>query len=269
MDLEALEALLLQLEQPRSWLLKPIQPYNQALSPSARATLAIAEWERVGNVSLLLDLSSMDLPFLPPLPPTVQRLSCSKNRLTELPLLPPGLRVLYADRNRLERLSPLPETLQELVVSYNSLETLPTLPPTLLHLYACFCHLRTLPPLPLTLQTLSVAGNCLRSLPPLPPPLQHLDIEQNPIERLTLPFPFALQTLSTLLTSLPHTLHYSDDPTEIARYAEELEAAQDALDAPPRVQARTELVKEELVAAAWRPERVERWLEAGLDLAAL
>jgi hypothetical protein len=265
---EALEALLRRFEEPRSWRLTP-QSQTQTLSPSAKASAAIAEWERVGNAAFPLDLSSLGLRTLPPLPPTVQRLYCSSNRLTELPPLPPALRVLHADSNQLQSLPPLPVTLQEVVIARNSLETLPPLPSTLQHLYTSFCHLRTLPELPPTLLTLSVAGNCLRSLPPLPPTLRHLDLDQNPIEHLSVPFPPTLQKLSTLLTALPHTLHYSDDTAEIARYAEELDAAQDALEAPPRVHARTELVKEELVAAAWRPERVEKWLEAGLDVAAL
>jgi hypothetical protein len=36
-----------------------------------------------------------------------------------------------------------------------------------------------------------------------------------------------------------------------------------------RARARSAAVKEELVAAAWAPARVERWLEAGLELEAM
>lgn len=268
MEYERLQALLRILNN--SWGHEPpVPPPPNAHSPYTKACDKVAEWEHWNDPTLLLDLSSMGLKCLPPLPPTVERLACCDNSLQMLPSLPPTLRVLHADRNCLITLPPLPDSLDQLVVTKNSLRSLPPLPPNLLHLYAGFCHLETLPTLPPSLVTLSVPGNRIATLPPLPPGLRHLSIDQNPVERVTIPFPPTLQALCTHLTNLPHVINYTENSAVIAQYAEELDAAQDALDAPPRIHSRTHLLKEELAAAAWRPERVERWLNAGLDVAAL
>jgi hypothetical protein len=76
-------------------------------------------------------------------------IGCSNNNLTVLPALPPGLRFLACDYNRLIELPDLPPTLDTLICDKNRITVLPALP----------------------------LG------------LRMLIVKNNPIERVTLPFP--------------------------------------------------------------------------------
>lgn len=96
---------------------------------------AFTQWVNAGRTGPL-NLSSLGLTELPPLPPDLTDLRCFDNALTELPPLPSGLRVLDAAENRLTELPPLPPTLMYLDVTGNCLTRLPDpLPAGLEQLY--------------------------------------------------------------------------------------------------------------------------------------
>lgn len=125
-----------------------------------------------------LDLSSLGLRDLPPLPSKLKELNVSNNRLT------------YG-------LSCLPQGLLSLKVSYNGLRSLPDLPAGLTSLDASnnqICCLGKneqyksgLPSLPQKLLLLNLSNNCLRGLPRLPDGLTSLDLSNNELYKDGLP----------------------------------------------------------------------------------
>jgi hypothetical protein len=161
----------------------------------------------------------------------------------EVPPFPDSVKTLTLDGfGELHQIPALPSGLEELyVVGCSRLTALPLLPPTLkrLELRSCF-HLTALPPLPRTLEVLEITGSWhLRTLPPLPKGLQSLRLSDAP--NLLFRPAKEFMTLADLrvyatLWSLYHGKHHVPC---------------------------CHLYKRELVAAAFRPERVAGWLEAG------
>lgn len=167
-----------------------------------------------------LDIAFNALTTLPLLPPYLDRLLASQNRLSTLPPLPETLRVLDAALNTLSVLSTLPASLRELCVVKNSLQRLPELPETLEVLDANFNQLRGLPPLPKTLHTLCVNNNNLAQLPDLSEGLQYVYVTNT-----------GLQTLPRLPAS---TLELLADPelvlSEIDRCEKRVESVTHAIE---------------------------------------
>ena len=111
------------------------------MTPLEKAQLKIDtwidKWIENGDVEKPLYLGGLDLTVIPEgmLPPTLQYLQCTGNKLTSLPSLPQNLKELNCGWNQLTSLPELPPTLQELYCSNNQLTSLPELPPTLKILY--------------------------------------------------------------------------------------------------------------------------------------
>lgn len=160
-----------------------------------------------------LDCSDNRLIELPALPPTLNTLECANNQLTVLPALahtslmgigcinnilgvlpdlPPSLGRLNCRRNLLPSLPALPPNLYNLNCEYNNLSVLPNLPPLLEYLECSHNRLIALPELPQTLTHLWCEHTRITALPALPPGLAVFSFKNNPIERVTLPFPPAL-----------------------------------------------------------------------------
>lgn len=102
---------------------------------------------------------------MPALPPSLEGLFVSQNKLTSLPALPSSLKAAVISNNQLTGLPELPSALCLLDVSRNQLTSLPKLPPSLQLLVATSNQLTTLPTLPNSLQKLDVSNNQLTSLP--------------------------------------------------------------------------------------------------------
>ena len=118
----------------------------------------IAAWKQ-GSA---LDISSLHLTELPPLPHGLTDLYCQDNLLTALPAtLPASLQNLQCYKNRLTELpATLPRGLQDMNCSFNLLTTLPaTLPDSLTWVGCSYNMLTTLPSLPTGLQTLWCDNN--------------------------------------------------------------------------------------------------------------
>jgi len=142
-----------------------------------------------------LDLSNLQLEWLPPLPSNLRELNCKNNHLTILPLLPEKLKVLYCDNNQLTTLPELPNTLHILFCGKNKLTTLPELPNTLQILFCSVNQLTSLPTLPNSLIELYCEDNQLTYLPFLPN-----------IQKLR----FTVIKRSNPFEELPNTLQYLD-----------------------------------------------------------
>lgn len=162
----------------------------------------------------LIDLSSLSLSTLPPLPADLIALDVNANELSALPeYLPRGLQALYVRSNQLTVLpEPLLQGLQVLNVSDNALTALPKhLPQGLRALSVGGNGLSALPEhFPQGLEKLYASDNKLSALPEhLPPGLQELDVSYNELTVLPEHLPQGLQELDVghnQLTALPENL---------------------------------------------------------------
>ena len=157
--------------------------------------------------------------------------------LTELPPLPSHITSLWCDGNQLTHLPSLPPGLTQLRCDQNQLSCLPLLPHRL-HILRCDKNsLVSLPPLPESLRVLWCHQNCLTTLPVLPTQLTDLSCAEN-------------RLIPPLYKESPH--HYE------GRLREH--------ESKMRIHSRVKQYKEELMMNRWHPSRVERLLNAGLDI---
>lgn len=142
------------------------------------------------------------------------------------PDLPPDLQLLECSDNRLRQMPVLPDSLVLVDMSWNPLERWPALPHRgLWYVRAVGCGLTHVDgPLPDTLRILNLSGNHLTQLPePLPDGLLRLHVERNLLTRL----PAGLEDMELL-----QDVHVHGNPLD----AETLARIQDrnARDIPPR-----------------------------------
>ena len=260
------------------------------MTPLEKAQKLIDEWVQNRNLfePLILNFLSLKTISEGMLPPTLQKLHCSNNKLTSLPTLPPSLKELYCEGNQLTSLPSLPPTLHYLNCRINKLTSFPELPPTLKHLNCYDNKLTSLPSLPPIFEILSCSNNLLTSLPALPPTLQSLGCDDNKLTSLptlsptleslwcqnnqltSLPeLPPTLQRLvckNNQLTSLPELpptlqrLDCTNNPLEFPmlagetpqKYSQRIEAI-----SRKRIQKRAKSIKQNLEVISWRPTRIQ------------
>ena len=131
-----------------------------------------------------LNLSSNLIETLPPLPNRLETLILSKNGLLEIPELPKTLTYLSISENRLKKLPKLPPKLEFLDVNSNNLKTLPDLPDSLNYVNASANNLTSIGKVSSNLSTLLLKSNKLKELPELPESIKVLDISYNKFEKL-------------------------------------------------------------------------------------
>ena len=148
---------------------------------------------RLANDPMDVNLSSLHITHLPPLPDSIRILNCGVCPLTELPPLPPRLRTLICSYSDLQSLPRLPDTLRTLWCNNTLLHQLPCLPESLQSLCIDATNITTLhcPPqlvvlimdddcvvtnLPPTLQIYERVKKLKNHIPPYPPatPLNHM-----------------------------------------------------------------------------------------------
>lgn len=165
----------------------------------------------------------------------------------------------------LTSLPSLPSKVKFLNCRRTPLTSLPELPPNLCALNCRKTNLTRLPSLPSTVYILNCSDTQITELPPLPKSLIFLDCANTKIQLL--PYAPCLQILNVDDTPLlcPRKA-YEPISWYMARYIVWLKEEYE-----PKIRAkeRSETVKEELVAKAWHPSRVERWLEQGVCVEAL
>jgi Leucine-rich repeat (LRR) protein len=88
----------------------------------------------IKDLEPVLDLSFLNLEYIPVIPEHVKILYLSHNKLTSLSELPLGLLELYIDNNLLIKLPELPNTLEILSCERNKLKQLPVFPESLIFL---------------------------------------------------------------------------------------------------------------------------------------
>jgi Leucine-rich repeat (LRR) protein len=198
---------------------------------------------RIANVQNgALNLSSLNITSLPELPCELQGLWCSYTHLTSLPDLPSGLTVLECFNTPLTTLPELPSHLEWLWCANTRITCLPTLPSRLRVMDCSNTQLTSLPDLPPSLNWLNCSNTQLTSLPDLHSGLQRL-----------------------LCSKTPLTLQRGDGEP-IADYNARWRVWREEEASKKRCHERSLAIKENLVAECWRPERVEKLLEAGWDL---
>ncbi len=125
----------------------------------------IKKWIEVDDKDKILDLSNLQLKYVPELPDNIKYLNLEKNNITTVYSFPPNLRSLNIKNNKLVELPILPENLKRLEVDFNELEDLPTLPTSLKYLSAKYNKLIKLPKLPSNIKELYLTGNPPIELP--------------------------------------------------------------------------------------------------------
>ena len=128
-------------------------------------------------------------------------------------------------------------------VSYLNITSLPTLPSSIRELKCSYTQLTTLPTLPSGLTHLYCSHTPLTTLPDLPSGLKYLNCSHTPL---------------ILQRGANESIRDYN-----ARWNEwrELEMSK------KRCQERSRVIHEELCASAWRPARVQKWIEiGGLDI---
>ena len=196
---------------------------------------------RVANIrNGELNLVQLNITTLPDLPSGLQKLYCSYAALTSLPELPSSLKVLWCTSMPLTSLPELPSGLEELYCRNTQLTTLPDLPSGLTKLDCSNTRLISIPELPRGLTLFNCYNTQIRILPELPPSLDFLSCNNN----------------SSLILKRAINEH-------IPHYNLRWRAWREEEAAKKRAQERSRAIKEELVAAAWAPKRVEKWLEVG------
>jgi Leucine-rich repeat (LRR) protein len=177
---------------------------------------------------------------LPPLPSNLLNLVCNNTEISTIPSLPKGLLQLVCSHTNVSTLPELPPTLEVLLCNDTDISTLPPLPDSLLCLHCHNTPLTSLPELPPNLQYLICSNTNLTELPELPTMLRHLECNNVPL---------SLQRYGWHETVHDYNLRWRE-------WREDRAGIQ-------RSRERCLAVKEELMAAAWHPRRVERWVEVG------
>lgn len=196
---------------------------------------------RIANIQNgQLTVNGLNITSLPPLPSDLKILKCSHTRITSIPELPFGFEALNCFSTPITSLPELPSTLEGLNCAGTQITSLPdSLPPNLEELYCDYTEVTTLPKLPPTLKYLSCNYTQITVLPELPSNLQAFACHHTP---LIIP---------------------KRDGEKYAGYNARWNEWREEQASKKRCQERSKAIHEELVAAAWAPSRVEKWIEIG------
>jgi len=243
---------------------------------STRIQERLRQWYSSENyTSYCLNLSDLGLESIDAsiIPSECRRLYLYDNNLTSIPTpLPLGLEELYMDNNKIETIpeNVLPPTLRVLILTYNKIKALPlNLPPNLEMLLVGDNRLQCLPAnLPSTIHTLGFGYNKMYTFPSnLPTSLHTCYAHGNLISRLPLLSPHLLNLIVSNNLLLIEQHHSEESGMGINTYLEKLYKAQDIEEerlSSLRIRRRLGACKEELMSMALHPNRVEKWLEAGV-----
>ena len=203
--------------------------------------------------------------------------------ITSLPTLPDSLKLLHINALNIRSLPTLPSALEDLRIVASPVTSLPSLPSNLLYLYSTITQLTELPQLPPRLLSLGCIFNIgiteltqlpsslkrlccgwtsIIKLPQLPDSLEVLCCQNTPITELP-PLPSSLTELDC--SDCLNLLIQRNEGESIQDYNkrwENMREERKELESKQRCVERCLTVKEELMAAAWHPNRVEKWIEA-------
>jgi hypothetical protein len=188
---------------------------------------------RVCNGETLI-VSKLNITSMPSLLPTLEYLYCYRTNITQLPPLPDTLTTLICANTNIIELPPLPDTLISLACDETAIVELPSLPDTLKILYCGHTNITELPSLPQTLEYLDCGNTNITELPSLPDTLEYLDCSRCPL-----------------------ILQRKEDES-IQDYNARWEEWRNM----KRNQARCRAVRDDLLAAALHPRRMERLIDA-------
>lgn len=204
---------------------------------------------------------------LPELPTKLIDLSCDGTPIKMLPALPSHLHLLNFAETEVEYLPELPQSLRVLHANNSKLAALPTLPECLSILRCWQTNITELPPLPRELRTLECSETRITKLPVLPENLRDLGIFRTPLRELPDQFPESLEYLSAF-DMLWADKEIDESPNEyltrIKKFQQciaDLKSVLEERERRKRTIARCKAVKEDLMAATWRTDRVLDWCD--------
>ena len=230
----------------------------------------VARWIAMDDPHHLLDLSDMALTDFDGIliPRMCRRLALYENQLTKIPTpLPPQLEHLFIDHNEIRqyKASDLPDSLEIFVITKNKLKILPSpLPPALRLLYASNNRLQTLPPhFPSKLTNFSIHNNYVTKFPDLPPTVKLLYASFNEFTEISQAMPPSMtQCIMAGNHFLVPQTRTDEEGVGLTAWIRKVQEAQEAV-SKQRIQARTEQIKEELLAIMFSPERIMSLLKEG------
>jgi hypothetical protein len=159
--------------------------------------------------------------------------------ITSLPSLPPNLEYLYCYGTNITELPPLPDTLVYLICSNTNITEFPPLPDTIKGLACDDTAIVELPSLPNTLEYISCDRTNITELPPLPDTLEYL-----------------------YCSGCPLIIQRKEDES-IQAYSARWEEWRNM----KRIQERCRAVRDDVLAAALHPRRIERLIdEYGIEV---
>lgn len=212
-------------------------------------------WYRDNYGGLPLDLGNTGVYEIPKqVPFGVGAVIMSDNPVEDITWVPKRIDVVKYDRCPLNgRVAP-PNHIKQLSMVDSGVSKIESLPTDLLTLDLSNCQqLRRLPNLPSNLYWLDLRGSAIEEVPELPESLTTLNISNCS----NLPADFPVLSEKKRASRFPYVLI-----PEMDNYIQEVRNYQ----ARKRVQARVALFKEELVANAFRPSRVEKWTNEQYDM---
>lgn len=168
---------------------------------------------------------------------------------------------LRVNNLRIHSLPELPVRIQELYCHNTPLTSLPELHEGLISLDCDDTPMTSLSQLPTTLKFLCCSCTKLTSLPELPTGLIELAINDTQISLLP-ELPVSLLKLYTWDTSL---LIQRNIGEPLKDYKSRWATWREEQASKKRIQERAKVLKEEIAMEAWKPERLEKWLEIGYD----
>jgi hypothetical protein len=152
---------------------------------------------------------------------------------------------------RIHSLPPFPKDVRRVTCYHTEITSLPPLPEGLEVLECSRTRLTSLPELPSTLRQLFCYNTNIRTLPSLPKSLEILDIHSTDVEILP-EIPTKSLAISTWAAPLVLKQERGEDWHTYAGRWNEWHSRQ-------RIQGRTKVFKERLMAATWHPDRFEAW----------
>lgn len=216
---------------------------------------------KAAEVTKELNLTGLQIISLPPFPADLKKFiwaGSHQSPIETLPLLPKTLETLICSGSSIRELPNLPKKLKILDCSHTNLTDLPSLPSSLLHLNISQTQIRRIPPLPSTLMYLNCSLTPIQQLPELPETIQQLWCEDTKVCIL----PYLPRSLKFLATHMTPLLYIRTARQTMGQYRN-IWNRHLQLHSEVRCQHRTVVLRQELIAKALHPDRVEKWLEQG------
>jgi Leucine-rich repeat (LRR) protein len=205
---------------------------------------------------------------LPEFPESLEKIYLfSLENVKQFPKLPSNIKELDITGEHIENIDEiLIDSLESLVLYCKGTNKIKRLPQNLRGLCLERCDIIKLPELPKTLKTLNIPYTEISELPEeLPPELETLIIYDTKIKELPI-LPETLTEFFMCGLELESAYIYNDSTDDLKEYIKRVNILTETRISKKRIIQRTVCYKLELIEKAWHPDRICKWIEAGIDI---